>query len=302
MSEVEEQIEFPLDDTPVKPEPDKEEPALEIVSEAAPVEAAKNPSHDAEEALKNLRKRLEKEKEARKEAESQARQAAEQARRASIEVQDSRIHLVGGAIETLKRDDDILTAHLRNAMETGDYDKAAEINRTLASNASKLSELERGYNDLRNAPPPPPIQQMPKEMTVDDVIQQVTPRSAEWLRANKQHLPDTRSLRIMGRAHDDAVDLGIIPESDQYFRFIESRVGITSKPASYESDDAMSGAAKVTKNRQSPPSAPVSRQPVDTPNRPGTIRLTAEQVEAAKISGVTPQEYYKLMMQERNRN
>jgi hypothetical protein len=106
----------------------------------------------------------------------------------------------------------------------------------------------------------------------------------------------------MGRAHDDAVDLGIIPESDQYFRFIESRVGIGSKPASYESDDAMSGAAKVTKNRQSPPSAPVSRQPVDTPNRPGTIRLTAEQVEAAKISGVTPQEYYKLMMQERNRN
>jgi hypothetical protein len=302
MSEAEEQIEFPLDDTAVKPEPNKEEPVLEIVDASAPAEADKSEPQNVEKALKKLSKKLEKEKEARREAESQARQAAEQARKASMEVQDSRIHLVGGAIETLKRDDDILTAHLRNAMEVGDYDKAAEINRTLATNASKLSELERGYNDLRNAPPPPPVQQAPREMSVDDVIQQVTPRSAEWLRANKQHLPDSRSLRIMGRAHDDAVDLGIIPESDQYFRFIESRVGIGPKPSSYESDDAMSGAAKVTKNRQSPPSAPVSRQPVDTPNRPGTIRLTAEQVEAAKISGVTPQEYYKLMMQERNRN
>jgi hypothetical protein len=30
--------------------------------------------------------------------------------------------------------------------------------------------------------------------------------------------------------------------------------------------------------------------------------LTQEQVEAAKISGISPQEYYKLMMQDRNRN
>ena len=106
----------------------------------------------------------------------------------------------------------------------------------------------------------------------------------------------------MARAHEDAVDHGMIPESDQYFRFVENRLGIGSNRDSYDGDDAMSGASKATKNRQSPPSAPVSRQPVDSQTRPGTIRLTQEQVEAAKISGISPQEYYKLMMQDRNRN
>jgi phage I-like protein len=65
----------------------------------------------------------------------------------------------------------------------------------------------------------------------------------------------------------------------------------------------MSDAAKPTKSRQSPPAAPVSRTPVGSEGtRPGVIRLTADEVEAAKISGISPQEYYRLKMQDRNRN
>lgn len=305
MAEADEQMEFVLDDAP-KVEAKQEEPVIEIVDDPnQPVEAkeeGKSPQ-DIEKTLKNLSKRFEKEKEARLEAEARAREATEQARRYNMDAQDSRIHLVGSAIETLKRDDEILTAHLKNAMEIGDYDRAAEVQRTLAVNASKMMELERGYNDLRNTPPPPQVQQAPpQEMTVDDIIGRVTPRSAEWLKQNRDHLPDARSIRIMARAHEDALDYGYVPESDQYFRFVEGRLGIGSKKETYDGDDAMAGAAKVTKSRQSPPSAPVSRQPVDAPTRPGVIRLTPDQVEAAKISGLTPQEYYKMMMQDRNRN
>jgi hypothetical protein len=304
MSEVENQMEFVLDDAPPKVEAKNDEPVIEIVDEAAPADSIKPASQDIEKTLKALTKNLEKEKEARQAAEAQARKSAEYARNAVIDAQDSRIHLVGGAIETMKRDDEILTAHLKNAMEIGDYDRAAELQKTLAVNAHKMMELERGYQDLRNAPPPPPVQQAPPgEMNVDDIIQKVTPRSAEWLRQNRSHLPDSRAIRIMARAHDDAIDHGMTVESDQYFRFVENRLGINRDQKSYyDGDDAMSGAAKVTKSRQSPPSAPVSRQPVDSQTRPGVIRLTAEQVEAAKISGISPQEYYKLMMQDRNRN
>lgn len=307
MSGTEEQMEFVLDDAPAKVEQKKDEPTIEIVADPAAVGEVKEPNKrgpkDVEKALKKLNKKLEKEKEARHVAETQARKAAEQARYATMDAQDSRVHLVGGAIETLRRDDEILTAHLKNAMEIGDFDRAAELQKTLAVNANKMVELERGYNDLRNAPPPPPVQQPSSDApNIDDIIQKVTPRSAEWLRENRKHLPDARSVRIMARAHEDALDHGIIPESDQYFRFVEDRLGIGRKKDNYERDDAMSGAAKATKNRQSPPSAPVSRQPVDNPGRPGVIRLTSEQVEAAKISGLTPQEYYRLMMQDRNRN
>lgn len=303
MSEGEGQMEFVLDDAPTKVESKKDEPIIEIVDQAVSADDGQDKPHNVEKALKKLTKKLEKEKEARQAAEAQARKSAEYARNATIDAQDSRIHLVGGAIETMKRDDEILTAHLKNAMEIGDFDRAAEIQKTLAVNAHKMMELERGYQDLRNAPPPPPVQQAPPgEMTVDDIIQKVTPRSAEWLRENKRHLPDSRSIRIMARAHEDAIDHGMVPESDQYFRFVENRLGINRKQEFYDGNDAMSGAAKATKSRQSPPSAPVSRQPVDSQTRPGVIRLTAEQVEAAKISGISPQEYYKLMMQDRNRN
>ncbi len=303
MSEEHTQLEFVIDDPAPKPESKSNEPAIEIVSDPSEVgEKADKGPKDIEKALKKLNKKLEKEKTARQEAEMKAQQAAEHARRSTIDAQDSRVHLVGSAIETLKRDDEILTAHLRNAMEVGDYDKAADIQRTLAGNANKLVELERGYQDLRNTPPPPPVQQTSSNgPNVDDIIQKVTPRSAEWLKENRKHLPDARSIRIMARAHEDAVDYGMIPESDQYFRFVEDRLGIGKKKDSYERDDAMSGASKATKNRQSPPSAPVTRQPVGESNRPGVIRLTAEQVEAAKISGISPQEYYKLMTQDRNR-
>ena len=284
MSEGEGQVEFVLDDAPTKVESKKDEPIIEIVDQAVSADDGQDKPHNVEKALKKLTKKLEKEKEARQAAEAQARKSAEYARNATIDAQDSRIHLVGGAIETMKRDDEILTAHLKNAMEIGDFDRAAEIQKTLAVNAHKMMELERGYQDLRNAPPPPPVQQAPPgEMTVDDIIQKVTPRSAEWLRENKRHLPDSRSIRIMARAHEDAIDHGMVPESDQYFRFVENRLGINRKQEFYDGNDAMSGAAKATKSRQSPPSAPVSRQPVDSQTRPGVIRLTAEQVEAAKI-------------------
>jgi hypothetical protein len=309
MSGNEEQIEIDLGDTP-KVEDQISESEIEIVDEEVDpkVEASGNKerAEDPEKALKTLQKKLEAERKAREEAERNARDAIEKAHQATVDAQDSRIHLVSGAIETLKRDDEILTAHLKQAMEIGDFDRAAEVQKAMLSNQNKMMELERGYEDMRrNPPPPPPPSQTPREVTVDDLINQVTPRSAEWLKKNKENIPDTRTIRIMARAHDDAVDYGIVPESDAYFNFIENRLGIGKTRQDYRSeevDDAMSGASKAVKTRQSPPSAPVSRQPMDSPTRPGTIRLTKEEVEAAKISGISPQEYHRLKMQDRNRN
>jgi phage I-like protein len=106
----------------------------------------------------------------------------------------------------------------------------------------------------------------------------------------------------MARAHEDAVDFGIVPESDAYFQFVENRLGINAKRSSIpEVESVMSEASSSKQRRSSPPSAPVSRQPIDTPHRPGVITLTAAEVEAAKISGISPQEYYRNKMREQNR-
>lgn len=308
MSGTEEQIEIDLGDMPkVDAKNDNSEPVVEIIDEAVGASKKEEAPKDLEKALDRLNKKLEKERSARQEAERQAAEAQKMAQAAYYEASDSNLHLVGGAIEGLKRDQEILKANLRNSLESGEFDKAAELQEVMASNISKLNDLERGFNEMKNQRQPvqPVAPPRPNEMTVDDLINRVTPRSAEWLKQNRDALPDTRSIRIMARAHEDAIDHGIVPESDEYFRFVEGRLGVGDKKSqrNYDADDGvMSGASQGSQRRSSPPSAPVSRAPVGSNNRPGVVQLTAAEVEAAKISGISPQEYYRNKMKEQGRS
>lgn len=314
MSGTEEQIEIDLGQEPKVEAKTNEEPIIEIIDEQGgeqKAEQGKSPQ-DIEKALKKLNKKLEKEKLAREDAERRADEARRMAEAASLEASDSNIHLVGGAIEGLKRDQEILKGHLRNAMEMGDFDKAAELQEMMSGNIAKINDLERGFNEMKNQRQQvkPVTPNRPNEVTVDDLINRVTPRSAEWLKNNRDALPDTRSIRIMARAHEDAVDFGITPETDEYFRFVEKRLGIgkdKDRGRRYDNDDddgdeVMSAAASSTQRRSSPPAAPVSRTPVGSNSRPGVVQLTAAEVEAARISGISPQEYYRNKMKEQNRS
>lgn len=308
MSGNEEQIEIELGDEP-KVEIKDEEPTIEIIDEDQPkVEASDEKSpKDVEKALKALNKKLEKERAAREDAERRAEQAQRAAFEAHNEASDSNMHLVGGAIDGLKRDQELIKGHLRNAMEVGDYDKAAELQEMMSNNISKINDLERGFQEMKNQRQQvKPVAPQPRtnEVTVDDLIGRVTPRSAEWLKQNRDALPDQRAIRIMARAHEDAVDHGIIPESDEYFNFVENRMGINKndRNSDRDGDGVMSGASNGTQRRSSPPSAPVSRTPAGSSHRPGVVQLTSAEVEAARISGISPQEYYRNKMKEQNRS
>ena len=299
MSDTEEKLEFKIDDTPKMEAPKDGDAIIEIVDE--PVAPGEKPGKDVDKALKKLNKRLEKERSKRAEAEAMARQATEQARMLHNEASDSNLHLVNGAIESVRRDQEILKANLRDSMAIGDYDKAADIQERMSANIENLRKLERGFEEMRQQPRLQP-QPQNNELTVENLMGRVTPKSAEWLKENKKHLPDARSIRVMARAHEDAVDYGIVPESDAYFKFVEKRLGIEKDRRSIpEVEEVMSGASSAKQKRSGPPSAPVSRQPIDSPNRPGVIHLTAAEVEAARISGITPQEYYRNKMREQNR-
>ena len=145
--------------------------------------------------------------------------------RSSSEVENSNLTLVTTAIETVKRDQDILKANLREAMAIGDFDKAAEYQEAMSTNAVKLLQLEQGYNEMKSRPKIEPIEPPSRNM-IDDIASRVTPLSAKWIKKNRDHLEDPRAIRMMGRAHEDAIDMGIQVESDEYFRFVENRLGI----------------------------------------------------------------------------
>lgn len=295
MSDKEEQIEIDLNDVP---EIEKKEDAVEIIDDAPPEKNAVS----GDDGIEELRRRLDAERAARVEAEARANELANRANAAFYEVEETQLHLVGSALESVKRDQDALRRGLREAMEIGDYDKAAQINDAMSMNNVKLSQLEQGLTEMKAKIQSPErirhVEQPKSTFDVDDLINRVTPLSANWLKNNRDHLKDQRALRIVARAHEDAVDMGIIPESEDYFRLVESRLGINRKQV--EADEApLSAASAPAQRRSAPPPAPVSR---GTSPRQGVGRLTASQAEAAKISGLTNQEYYELMMREKNRN
>jgi hypothetical protein len=69
---------------------------------------AKKRTIEPEEGINDLKMKLEQERSGRIEAERQARRATEVAVEAKNEVQDTNLHLVKNAIDTVKRNNDIL--------------------------------------------------------------------------------------------------------------------------------------------------------------------------------------------------
>ena len=244
---TEEPIEIELtDETPT------EEP---VIVEKAEEKEAKE-SDPVDDGLEALKRQLEQERQARAEAERRANEAAQTAYQAQAEVQDSNLHLVTNAIETVNQTNAILKGNYRDAMAAGDYDLAAEIQAEMSSNAAKLLQLEQGKQALESAP----RTEAPRPYTADPVealASQLSPRSADWVRRNPQFATDQRLYQKMIAAHNLAVADGIDPDTEDYFASIEETLRIRSRnDDSYE--DASSAAAKPVQRRSAPPAAPVS--------------------------------------------
>ena len=262
---------------------------------------AKKRTIEPEEGINDLKMKLEQERNGRIEAERQARRATEVAVEAKNEVQDTNLHLVKNAIDTVKRNNDILKYNYSEAMAVGDYTKAAEIQEGMSMNTSKLMELERGRSHMESAPKyEVPQQQRPSD-PVEALASQLSPRSADWVRRNPQCVTDPRMYQKMVAAHNLAMADGYQADSDDYFGFVEDTLRI-SKRVDVGDDDPMSASAKVTQ-RRSPPAAPVSRSGTGTGSRPNVVRLTKAEAETAKDLGMTEQDYArnKLLLQKEGR-
>jgi hypothetical protein len=296
MSDEQDHVEVELD----KPEETKkDEPEIEIIDEKAAKEPEieKAPIIEPQEGIQELKKRLEAEKAARIDAEKRAREANFHADRARDNAKDANYQLVVNALETVKERSDALKAAHKEAMSVGDYDKVAELQEAMSINAYQMNELKRGERALKEqmqaeeeaAKRQPPRQaELPGDI-IEQMAQTVSPKSASWLLKNKEHLSGEREIRKMFRAHEDAVDDGLKTDSDEYFSFIESRLGLNKQ---VEEDVMSEAAAPAPRRAPQPPPAPVSR----SPQRSNVVRLTKDQAEMASMLGMTDKEYAKHML------
>lgn len=281
-----------------------------IADDPAPAPAEPQTDDDFRRANEVLQQQLEANRRALEEARYREQYAAKMAQEAMKEKAESQYHLVNNARDRVKADQDMLKGMMSQAYQDQDFDRVAEIQHAMNKNEFTLMELERGAEAMKNQP----IQQVapPRQASMDDMVENIamqveqnnSPRSAQWLRMNKQYLKDQRTINKMERAHYDALDDGIRPETDEYFAYVENRLGINRNRQQVQDDgddNPMSSAATATQKRTPPPAAPVSRSGNGTGTRSNSVRLTAEQREIAAMSGISEQEYFDQLQRAKKR-
>jgi hypothetical protein len=287
MSETEKEIEIDFDaveKAAKEPEIKIEEPKEEASTEISP-----------EDGIETLKKRFEEERLARIEAEKRADMAARMAHEARGQVDEGNLQLVTSAIDTLKRETDILKANLRAAMASGDYSAAADAQEAMADAKAKLLQLENGRAALQEQAKNPRIhpQQIPAYDPVETLASQLSPRSAAWVRAHPEFARNERLTQKMIAAHNLVTADGVQPDTDEYFETVERILGVQAPAASVAAAEApMSAASAPTQRRSSPAAAPVSRSGTGTGGgSPNVVRLSADEREMAKMMGMTAEEY-----------
>lgn len=248
---------------------------------------------DRERALNDLKRQYEKQKqiaeaerEARKQAEMYARQQAQQVGRAHNEVQDSNLRIIMNAIESTEAAAANAERDYAQAMAAGDYSSAARAQRMIAQAESHLLQLNNGKQRLEETLQQPAEgsvyeQQVPTfepRMPPDPVemyASKLAPKSAQWLR---EHPEAVSQIEKLTAAHSSAVQLeGLEPESQEYFRYIEKKLGYGGK----EEDSPK-------KSKPNMSSAPVSSAAsgISSRNSSGgnTMVLSPSEVEMAMLA------------------
>ena len=305
MAENDGVIELDLD-LPEQKAADKGKRAVEKTPETLPEKTPEAPPVD--EALATLKKQLEDRDASLADAntraanaEAAARQASDGYVRAQTDTRTANLNMVNTAIETVKREAEMLEGSLGAAMQNQDFAAAAKIQTQIATNAAKLVQLETG-KEAMEAEAKIPIRRMdPPKDPVEMLASQLSPRSAQWVRAHPEFARDQRLQQRMVGAHNVAVSENLAADTDAYFERVESILGL-KQPAQQEEEEPLSEAAAPAQ-RRAPPAAPVSRSGTGNGKRPNTVTLTPEEREVAQMNGMSDREYaeQKLKLQKEGR-
>ena len=283
-------------------EENKETKEEEVIVADAPEEAASEATTERQEippevGIEALRQQLGMEKVARAEAEKRARVAENTATKASAEVQDSNLQLIVSAIDSVNRTNTMLKRDYAAAMQSGNFDQAAEIQSHMSINGAKLLQLENGKAALSEKLKNPPQQQPEMPMDpVEAIASQLSPRSAAWVRTHPECVNDKRLYMKMIGAHNIAIADGYVADTDEYFFEIERQLGYRKPQTAVqvdENEEPTSMASKPMAKKSPPPAAPSSRAASNGSGGKNTVTLTRDEREMAGIMGMTPEEYAK---------
>lgn len=245
----------------------------------------------------------ESERRGRLEAEQRTVGAHERVEQYKTQAQTAEQQAINNAIEAANRETEAALQQYEFAMSAADYNASGKAQAKIAKVAAQLAQLEAAKSQIdaqvgqrqqvRVDVSPPYRQADPTEQ----FISAQNPKVQSWLRqhpgsvVDKNGRPDFSPDAWAG--HYDALAKGIAEGSDEYFQHLTDRV----MPAA-DVDDGVDDAPAPApiQRRTAPVAAPVSRDTPSNsgaPRKPTRMHLTADEAEAAKFSGLSPQQYWE---------
>lgn len=261
-------------------QPDEE---VEVVSEEPVVE--KREAIAPEVGIEALRKQLEEAKEAAAAAERRAAQAESDAYTAKSDKHETDVEMVESAIKMVQRDNDILLAAIKDAVNAGDADRAEDLRAELYDARGKLAKLEEGYAALKGTTVEKPKPVPPSDPVEDFVSRLPSTASKNWIRAHPETVMTEKAQAKLLAAHNLAVNSDIDPDTPEYFASLEQTLGL-NKPVVVETESPLSEASKVV---EAPQVAPVSRGGGSATR----VTLSSAEREMAEMLGMTERDYAK---------
>ena len=203
----------------------------------------------------------------------------------------------------------------QSAMDAADFAKAKELLRNQSRAEARLVQLEQQKEEVERAatrtnPDPQPKGGDPAEEWIASIP---SAASRDWLRQHKDAVTDPEKNKRLVRAHHTAEDAGFAPDSPQYFKHLEVKLGyrrVESEPdngdppeedATQSDDGDQTGeeapAAKVA-HRKAAVAAPPTRQgsPSTNGQPSGKYKLSPQERQAAAEMNMPEAEYAALQV------
>lgn len=255
-------------------------------SQPPPAQAAADPDEGAEPSVDEIKAQLARLKADHDRAQADLAAERQKSKQTATELSDSRLTTIARSIEATDVQIKDANARRRAALEAGDWDAESTANDELTELKIKRSDLNRGKDALARE-----IEGGKAQANIDPVEQQIqslSPVSQGWARQHTDLFRDPQKFEKLVRADFSARADGITPDTPEYFQRLDERMGY-AQPVVEE-------VAVTTPIRRpstpAAPAAPPSRSAAASPNgRPGVVRLTPDEIEAARITGMSPTEY-----------
>jgi len=240
---------------------------------------------DVDEGINDLKRQLEAERARVAQAEQAASTARQESLKFKTEAEQSQYAAISRALEAANVAVDTVQGDYERALEAGDYKSAAKLQVQITKAVAQQAALENGKAQMDAYRADPRYQQQQHQPALDSFdtkIAGMSQRTQAWLKAHPDAVTDPVRQNKVASAHYAALADGHAPDTDAYFAFVENHAGYTQKPATPQPQ------------RTASPSAPVSgqaRAPAGEQVNGNRVVMTPKMREAAKIAGVTEQEY-----------